>query len=296
MKIIPIAFDSLGTRSMATYVEIDALKIIIDPSVRLSPLRYNLPPHPKELKRKDEHWQAIVEFTQRSDIIIVTHYHYDHHNPEAPELYQDKICIIKHPSENINYNQKLRANIFLEKITPFAKKIEIGDNNSFNFDGITIKCSPAVYHGANDYSGYVFEILIANDKEKVIFTSDICGIPNEQQLNFILENNPEIIICDGPSLYLKGYRYSESAWLNSITHTARIIKETKVKTFIIDHHLTRDLHYLDFFKEVKQRLNSDNNFRKVAIITAAEYLNKDIELLEAKRKELYRLLGNSQID
>ncbi|MCX8015124.1 MAG: MBL fold metallo-hydrolase [candidate division WOR-3 bacterium] len=292
MKIIPIAFDSLGTRSMATYIETGDIKIIIDPSVRLSPLRYNLPPHPIEQKRKDEHWQEIVKYARNADIMIVTHYHYDHHNPESAELYQDKICIIKHPLENINYNQKQRASVFLEKIKPLARKIEIGDGQSFNFNGVLIKCSPAVYHGANDYTGYVFETLIADEKERLIFTSDVCGIPDERQLNFILENNPDIIICDGPSLYLKGYRYSELAWHNSIANTARIINESKVKTFIIDHHLTRDLRYFNFFKEIKQKADSKVSDR-VAIITAAEYLNKEIELLEAQRKELYRLLGNS---
>jgi predicted metallo-beta-lactamase superfamily hydrolase len=54
MKIVPIAFDSLGVRSMATYVETNDVKIVIDPGVSVSPDRYSLPPHRMELDRRRE--------------------------------------------------------------------------------------------------------------------------------------------------------------------------------------------------------------------------------------------------
>ena len=50
MKIIPISSDSLGVRSMATYIETKDCKILIDPSAALGPKRYGLPPHQKELE------------------------------------------------------------------------------------------------------------------------------------------------------------------------------------------------------------------------------------------------------
>lgn len=40
MKIIPIAFDSLGTRGMATYVETKDVKIFIDPEFFLHLLSF----------------------------------------------------------------------------------------------------------------------------------------------------------------------------------------------------------------------------------------------------------------
>lgn len=53
-RIMPLAFDSFGVRPMATFVETDDLRILIDPSVALSPLRYNLRPHFFEWQRLDE--------------------------------------------------------------------------------------------------------------------------------------------------------------------------------------------------------------------------------------------------
>ena len=45
-RIVPLAFDSFGVRSMATFVETDDLKVLIDPGVALAPVRYGLEPHP----------------------------------------------------------------------------------------------------------------------------------------------------------------------------------------------------------------------------------------------------------
>jgi predicted metallo-beta-lactamase superfamily hydrolase len=48
MKILPVAFESMGVRSMATYVETSDLRIFIDPGVSVSPDRYSMPPHTVE--------------------------------------------------------------------------------------------------------------------------------------------------------------------------------------------------------------------------------------------------------
>ena len=44
MKIIPLAADSLGVRSMATYVEAGSTGLLLDPGATLAPARYGLPP------------------------------------------------------------------------------------------------------------------------------------------------------------------------------------------------------------------------------------------------------------
>ena len=44
MKIVPLAADSLGVRSMATYVEAGRTGLLIDPGATLAPSRYGLPP------------------------------------------------------------------------------------------------------------------------------------------------------------------------------------------------------------------------------------------------------------
>jgi len=65
-RIAPLAFDSFGVRSMATFVETDDLKVLIDPGVALAPVRYGLGPHPLEWQRLDEAWEAIKHIIRTS--------------------------------------------------------------------------------------------------------------------------------------------------------------------------------------------------------------------------------------
>ncbi len=155
MNIIPIAADSLGTRSMATFVETGDCKIFIDPAVSLAPRRYGLPPHPTEYKRMEEHWGNIKIYARKADVLIVTHYHYDHHDPNFPDLYEDKTVLIKHPRENINRSQLGRAAIFLKQIEGMPEKLEFVDGKEFSFGNTTIRFSDAVFHGTGKLLGYV---------------------------------------------------------------------------------------------------------------------------------------------
>ena len=44
MNIVPLAADSLGVRSMATYVECGETRLLIDPGAALGASRFGLPP------------------------------------------------------------------------------------------------------------------------------------------------------------------------------------------------------------------------------------------------------------
>jgi predicted metallo-beta-lactamase superfamily hydrolase len=58
---------------------------------------------------------------------------------------------------------------------------------------------------------------------------------------------------------------------------------------MLDHHLVRDLHYSSKIEEVYKKAKSLNK----NIITAAEFLGKEPEFLEARRKEFYKKEQNS---
>ena len=282
MKIIPIASDSLGTRSMATYVETGDAGILIDPGVSLAPSRYGLPPHPIEFQRMSEHWSSIKKFARKAEVLIVTHYHYDHHDPSEPEMYKDKFVLLKHPTKNINRSQKERATIFLEQLKGIPKKIEYCDGREFSFGSTKIKFSQPVFHGTDNRLGYVVEISISDKDFKFVFTSDVEGPSTEDQAAFILEEKPSIIYADGPLSYMLGYRYSQKSLDASIKNIIKIFKRTPVEKFIIDHHFLRDIKW-------KERIKPAFDAAENKILTAAEFLGEKNDLLEARRKELYDL-------
>jgi predicted metallo-beta-lactamase superfamily hydrolase len=286
-RIIPLGFDSFGVRSMATYVETDDVKVVLDPGVSLAPLRYGLEPHYLELQRMDEVWSDIKNYSSEADVLIVTHYHYDHHDPDSPDIYGGKLVLIKDPNENINFSQRGRASYFLDKINNLASKISIADGNSFKFGDTLISFSKAVFHGTNPRLGFVVEVSIRSGGEVFLYTSDVEGPSVDSQVEFILAEKPNILFVDGPMTYMLGYRYSNRSLEASIENLIRVLSLRCVETLVLDHHLLRDLKYRERVSRVYDVAGGFN----CRVLTAAEFSGRSIEMLEAHRKDLYEKYG-----
>jgi hypothetical protein len=276
---------------MATFVETDDLKVLIDPGVALAPVRYGLEPHPLEWQRLDEAWEAIKQYAENADVLIVTHYHYDHHDPGSPELYKNKTVFIKHPTQNINRSQQERAALFLEAIKGMPKKLEVADGKNFQLGKTFINFSKAVCHGTNPRLGYVTEASIISNSEKFLYTSDVEGPSLEDQIGFILAEKPDVLFVDGPMTYMLGYRYSFKSLEISNNNLVKAIKETSLNTLVLDHHLLRDLEYRARIKPIYEAADK----RGVKVVTAAEFCGRKIEMLEASRRELYAKYGETEV-
>ncbi|MGC9068231.1 MAG: hypothetical protein ACP5GU_04070 [Thermoprotei archaeon] len=285
MKIKPISFDSMGTRSMATFVETDDINILIDPGAALGPFRYGLPPHPLEIEKLKNDWDQIIYYASKCDVIIVTHYHYDHHNPRIHlDLYDGKHVLIKHPSQKINRSQFIRSSFFIKQLGNRPKSLNYVDGKEFRYGKTLIKFSQPVPHGADERLGYVVEVLIDDDEHRFLFTSDIEGAVSQSQAEFIIKHRPDTIIMDGPMTYMLGTKFSESSYTESIDNIIKILDSVHPKDFIIDHHLLRDLQW----NERIQRVINKGNEIGTRVTSAAEYSGQKINILEARRKELYK--------
>lgn len=285
MKVTPLAFDSFGTRSMSTFVETKDANILIDPGVALGPRRFGYSPHPIEQEREREHWKEIVERAKRSDVLIITHYHYDHYNPsDKLEIYKNKTVLIKHPTEKINLSQKKRSSDFLEEIRDLPKMLEYSDGREFRFGHTKIKFSQPVFHGTNPKLGYVTEVLVDDGSYRFIHTSDVEGPSLEDQTDFVLRNKPNLVILDGPLSYMLGFRYSRASLDSSIENMIKIIRTCPLDSLVVDHHFLRDMKW----RERIVRVFEEGEKKKVEVQTAAEFAGKPIEMLEARRTELYQ--------
>jgi len=283
MEILPIAFDSFSTRSMATLIKTD-LNILIDPSIAIAPERYSLPPHELELKELEERINQIILLGKKADLIIITHYHWDHcPHPDAPHfnvLFNKKI-LLKDINKKINNSQRNRGLYVLKNLKEKAE-IEFSDNKSFEFEKTYIKISEPVWHGEeNTPLGFVNMIYIEYKNNSLLFASDIQGILNEDAFKIIVDLNPNILIMSGPAIYHARWKkkYTETSY----NYILKIIENTKVSKIIIDHHLLRSLNYNKYLDKLREESSAFN----VSILTAAEYLGIENRLLEARRKELY---------
>ncbi|MCQ4152853.1 MAG: hypothetical protein NOM71_01170 [Archaeoglobi archaeon] len=282
MEIIPIAYDSMGVRSMATFVKTKDLAITIDPSVSLAPSRYGLPPHKLEIERMNEKWNEIKDFVIKSDAIAITHYHYDHHNPEEVEILDGKKLLLKHPKEKINRSQLGRASYFLDKLKEINAEIDFCDGKAYEFGNTYVEFSKPVFHGANQKLGFVVEIFISEGDDSFLFSSDVEGPIHEDQTTFIIEKKPKIVFIDGPMSYMLGYRFSGDSFNKAIENIKRVLEVAEI--VVLDHHLLRDLKW-------REKLTELFNYAEqleVKLQSASEFIGKPEELLEARRKELYQ--------
>ncbi len=283
MKITPVAADSLGTRSMATFVETKDCNLFIDPSVRLAPKRFGKTPHRLEKERQREHWKSIKECVRKSQVLTVSHYHFDHHNPDAPSIYRGKTVLLKNPEEKINKNQQTRAKRFIRKIGDYTEEIHHADGKKFEFGNTSVMFSKPVQHGPTLRMGYVVEVAVSSGKETFVHTSDIQGASERTQLSFILDSNPNVLLMDGPFSILMMMDQGRPL-KRSEKNIIKIMKETRVKDFLIDHHFVRELEYRERIPKIFKVAKKEN----VSLTTCAGYLGMDDDLLEARRKELYK--------
>jgi predicted metallo-beta-lactamase superfamily hydrolase len=283
MNITPLAAESLGVRSAAFYVETADVKILIDPGVSLAPLRFGLPPHPLEIRAMNESWRVIKEYAARADVLIITHYHFDHFDPTEPLPFNGKVLLIKHPKENINASQRARARELIKNFRTLPRRVEFADAGQFTFGTTEVRFSPAVPHGPNTKVGWVVETSIREGEACFVHSSDIQGASLLQHVAFIRAEDPDTLYLDGPLTYMLGQGFSFDDLRDSNENICDVLETTGVQTLIVDHHLLRDPNWKEEAGEVFGRAEKIGK----KVVTAAGFLGKEDELLEARRRQLF---------
>jgi len=283
MKITPLAADSMGNRSMATFVETKDCKVLIDPGANVGEFRYGLKPHPLEYWSLEKHRERIKLFAQSADIIVITHYHFDHFMPDVPDIYREKILLLKNPNQKINTSQRKRAFEFLKNTKSLSREVSYVDGRTFSFGKTRIVFSPPFVHGADEKLGFVIQVVLQEGEESFLHSSDIQGPCRNGPVDFIIGQNPRLLYLDGPLTYLQGDTDLMESLEKTIQKMQTILEKTDVERVIIDHHLLRDIQWRDRIKPLFTFASS----KGILIQTAAEYRGEENNLLEARRQQLY---------
>jgi len=295
IEVVPLAFESLGVRSMCTYVETPDIKVLLDAGVSLGPMRFGLPPHPKEYEALKEGRKRMLNVAEKADVVTVSHYHFDHQTPSytdwaynwcsaeiADRIYSGKLVFTKSYRSYVNFGQRRRGWLFAKTSGKKVARLETADRRSFKFGNTTISFSPPVFHGEeNSDLGWVIMTAIKCDgKEKVLFTSDVQGPMSDTTLDLIISEKPHLIIVGGPPLYLVGTVAQESVQ-KAFKNLQTIVEEVPIT--ILDHHLLRDEGW---------RIQAQSVFDMASrfghmVVTAAEFMGEKNQFLESQRSRLF---------
>jgi len=278
MHIIPIASDSMGVRSMATYVETKDAKILIDPSAALGPKRYGLPPAKIEVDTLLNIKQVIAQKAETCDILAISHYHYDHYDPHE-EFYEGKKVFAKDIRDHINKSQTVRGKEFKQIVKEVCDLIYC-DDSSHRIGDTEIKFSPPFFHGPNQVKlGYVLMTTIDDGTQRLLHASDVQGPVTTEAKEYIIREHPNLLIMDGPPTIFLGWKFSMNDLKEAQKNLLEIIRTTGCE-LILDHHLLRDIKYKENFPEIYKTAD-------FPVKTFAEYLGENNNTLEAHRKELW---------
>ncbi len=127
-------FDSLGAKSASVLIDACGEYIVIDPGAAAMQPSYPLP-NEEKIRLRDEALRVIESACYGASVVVITHYHYDHHvRPSQGKfvnsrkaLLGGKLLVLKNPNKYINESQWVRAREFLKEL------IELGGGRFEDF-------------------------------------------------------------------------------------------------------------------------------------------------------------------
>ena len=120
IKVRLLFFDSLGAKCSSVLVNTPHVSILIDPGAAGLQPGFPLSSEEKALLR-EKAYERILRYGASSDVVVITHYHYDHHvHPSRLEemagLFKRKTLLVKDPNQWINKSQRKRSLDFLSSL------------------------------------------------------------------------------------------------------------------------------------------------------------------------------------
>jgi predicted metallo-beta-lactamase superfamily hydrolase len=274
MRVMPLAADSLGVRSMATYLEAGGVRLLIDPGATLGPRRYGLGPAPEEEEALARARLRIEAYAIRATHVSVSHFHADHVTAD-PTLYAGRQVWVKDPRRMTDRHQAAHAREFWRAMAPHCH-LEPAEGCRVELPGVTLSFSPPLPHGQDGSEfGHVVALTV-DDGVRFVHASDLQGPASPVATAYLVRERPDLVYLSGPPTYLQG-QVGPDVVRRGIDNLVRLVGETGCRV-IMDHHAVREPR----FRESLARA-----FESGRVMTAAEYVGRPDECLEARRAALW---------
>src|SRR5881409_1906804 len=277
MKVIPLAAESLGVRSMATYVEVGRTGILIDPGATLAPARFGLPPTEDEWEALRRANDRISAYAARASFVFVSHYHEDHFRSD-PASYAGRIVLAKDPRRMIGGKQAQRGEALWKALEGQAR-VERADGARRREADIELAVSPPLPHGVDGTPfGSVVALTVVDpaERERFVFASDLQGPASAVSAAYVIQQRPTLLYLSGPVSYLER-DVGRDAIERAIDHLVHVVDATGCRV-IMDHHALRDPGFAERFARLWETRR---------VVTAAGFLGLADTPLESRRNRAW---------
>jgi hypothetical protein len=152
------------------------------------------------------------------------------------------------------------------------------DGKRYKFGDTIVRFTQPLFHGIEyDRVGWVISLVVENNHKKFLYSSDLQGPQIEDYADWIIQENPDAMVLDGPATYLFGFMMNRINLNRAISNMVKIIKKTKTNPIIYDHHLLREGKYKERLKEVYKK-------GKSRVLTAAEFMGREPLILTLRKQ------------
>ncbi len=353
ISVLPVWFDSLGAKSSCVLIRTPDVRILVDPGAASMQPSYPLPgPEKERLKLKA--YRAIEEAAGKADVVVITHYHYDHHvrfdfPVRADVIYGSKLVLAKDPNRYINKSQWERARLlyaqmcerlggerleeflarpgearypdpmsalplasardfgdyqarreellergrrWFEKLArelwsskPWVPELELGrtsvrfvDGSEVEFGRTIVRFPGPLFHGVEFARvGWVISLVVERGDAKLVYTSDLQGPVIEDYADWLVREDPDVLILDGPPTYLLGYMMNKINLQRAVENIKHVVEATRTDPIILDHHLLREPRYAERLADVYEVAKRVGK----RVLTVAEWFGRRPLVLEA---------------
>jgi predicted metallo-beta-lactamase superfamily hydrolase len=277
MNVVPLAADSLGVRSMATYVECGQTRVLIDPGASLGRSRFNLPP-------SDEEWEAlkrandrISAYAARAGVVFISHYHEDHFRYDRT-IYLDRNVWAKDPKRMLGPRQAGRAGELWKALQGHCR-LDSAEGRRLETPDAVLTASPPLGHGVEGTAlGYVIALTVTDRREgaRFVHASDVQGPLSSVATAYLIRERPTLLYLSGPPAYLES-QIGAALIEQGVANLLRIIEATGCRV-ILDHHALRAQDYRERFARL---------WETGRVVTAAAFVGQADAPLEASRRQLW---------
>jgi predicted metallo-beta-lactamase superfamily hydrolase len=291
MQIIPLAADSMGVRSMATFVETKHLRLLIDPGAIVAERRFGLAPHPLEITCLKGCLERIALFAKSADTIVITKYDAEHFSPDRPEWARNKRLIVKNPNLHIRPAIRTFAFEFLKTVRNTASEIAFADGMSFVFGKTRLTFSESYSIDPDENAEGALPLSVEEDEDVFLYSSGTKGVYPDGAAAFLSSRPSMLMYLDGPLTHQTDRAGPKTPVGPLFKRIRKIITDSAAQRIILDHHLLRDPKWRQRVEPLAQVALQ----KRIVLQTAAEYRGEEIMDLEARRRTLYELHPHERV-
>lgn len=128
----------------------------------------------------------------------------------------------------------------------FGGRVAYADGRTFWVGDTAVRFTPPLFHGVEYASpGWVLGVTVEQGGKKFLYSSDLQGPTIEDYAAWIVEEQPEVVILDGPATYLLGPFQSKANLERALGNCVWTVREARAGLTVLDHHLTREPGFRD---------------------------------------------------